>query len=79
MNLTGAVIHVGWRAIAKRLGVRDIRTAKSLVEKNIIPIYRIGKSPRLDEAIYILWVSTFIQVKAERAGQSGPRDWVKKA
>lgn len=72
-NLAGGVIYVGWRAIAKRLGVRNIRTAKSLVERNCLPVYRIGKSPRLDEDIYILWVSKFIQVTGERASQSGPR------
>ena len=78
-NLTGGAIYVGWKSIAKRLGVRDVRTAKSLVEKNCVPIYRIGKSPRLDEAIYLLWVSEVLQITAEKAGQRGPRDWAKKA
>ena len=65
MNLTGAVIYVGWRAIAKRLGVRDIRTAKSLVKKYRVPVYRIGKSPRLDEAIYLTWAGNFIDISTE--------------
>lgn len=79
VNLTGAVTHVGWRAIARRLGVKDIRTAKSLVWKNHIPVIRFGKSPRLDEAIYLLWVSEFIRITAEKEGQRGPKDWAKKA
>lgn len=78
-NLAGGVIYVGWRAIAKRLGVKDVRTAKSLVRNNSVPVYRLGKSPRLDEAIYILWVSEVLQISAEKAGQRGPRDWAKKA
>lgn len=61
MNLTGALMHTGWKAIAKRLGVKDIRTAKSLVWKNHIPVYRIGKSPRLDEAVYLVWVEEVVR------------------
>ena len=79
MNLAGGVSYTGWKAIAKRLGVKDIRTAKSLVRKNHIPVIRFGKSPRLDEVIYLAWVSEFIRITAENAGQRGPGDRAKKA
>jgi len=62
VNLTGSVIHVGWRAIARRLGVRDIRTAKNLVRKNHVPVYRLGKSPRLDESTYLRWTREIIRL-----------------
>jgi hypothetical protein len=62
VNLTGAVIHVGWKAIARRLGVRDIRTVKSLVQKNHVPVYRLGKSPRLDESTYLRWTGEIVRL-----------------
>lgn len=62
MNTTGAVIHVGWEAIARRLGVRDIRTVKRLVQKNHVPVYRLGKSPRLDESTYLRWTGTIVRL-----------------
>jgi hypothetical protein len=65
VNLTGAVIHTGWRAIAKRLGVRDPRTARSLVKRYRLPVFRIGKSPRLDEAILRVWIVEFTRTSAE--------------
>lgn len=61
MSLTGAVIYTGWKAIARRLGVKDIRTAKNLVRKNHVPVYRLGKSPRLDEAVYLVWVEEVVR------------------
>lgn len=62
MNLTGAAIYVGWKSIARRLGVRDIRTAKSLVRKNHVPVYRLGKSPRLDESTYLRWTGEIVRL-----------------
>lgn len=62
MNLTGAVIHVGWQNIARRLGVKDVRTAKNLVRKNHVPVYRLGKSPRLDESTYLRWTGEVVRL-----------------
>lgn len=70
-------VHVGWKAIARRLGVKDIRTAKALTHKYRVPVYKIGKFPRLDETVFRLWVVTFQQYSAENAGRTGPQDWMK--
>lgn len=71
MNLTGALIHTGWKSIAKRLGVKDIRTAKSLVRKNHVPVYRLGKSPRLDEAVYLVWVGEVVRLSRKEEKRDG--------
>jgi hypothetical protein len=66
VNLTGSVIHTGWKAIARRLGVKDIRTAKNLVRKNHVPVYRLGKSPLLDEAVYLVWVEEIVRLSRRK-------------
>lgn len=79
MNSPDWVMHVGWKAIAARLGVKDVRTAKALVKKYSIPTYRFGKFTRLDEPIFRMYLIEFQQINAEMAGQRGPKDWAKKA
>lgn len=68
MNPTAPLIHIGWRAIGRRLGVRDIRTIKNLIKNNHVPIYRIGKSPRLDESTYIRWTVEVINLSKKNDG-----------
>ena len=77
-DITGTTtIYVGWKSIAKRLGVKDPRTARSLVRRYCIPVYRIGKSPRLDESIYRLWVAAFVRRSAEEVLKKPSRDNVR--
>lgn len=51
------VTHIGWKAIAKRLGRSDIKSTRRAVKKSHIPIYWLGRSPVLDEAIFRVWVA----------------------
>ncbi len=63
------VTHCGWRAIAKRLGVSCSKTAMALTRKHSLPVYRIGKSPRLDEAVFRVWIAEHIKVEEEIAAR----------
>ncbi len=57
--------HTGWRAIARRLGLRDIKTARRWAIKFSIPVIKFGKLVVLDEDIYRLWFAENIQIRCE--------------
>jgi hypothetical protein len=58
--------HSGWKAIAARLGVRDVRTAKRWVKQSHIPVFRMGKFVVLDESIYRVWMSSLLEIHKEK-------------
>ncbi len=67
---TAMKMHVGWRAIAKRLGVRDLRTARRIAEKFSLPIIRFEKAPMMDETIFLIWLSENLKAAREAAAES---------
>ncbi len=62
-------MHVGWKAIAKRLGVRDVRTARRIAEKFSLPIIRFEKAPMMDETIFLIWLSENLKASREVAAK----------
>lgn len=63
--MTGGITHTGWKAIAKRLGVRTIDTAKVRVRKFKIPVVKLGNAVALDEAVYCAWYQNLVEVSQE--------------
>lgn len=47
--------HRGWKAIAKRFGVKDIRTAVKYVKTFHIPVMKECGTVCLEEDLYLLW------------------------
>lgn len=47
--------HSGWKAIAKRLGIRSTATARRWVKKSGVPVLIVGHTAVLDEAVYLAW------------------------
>jgi hypothetical protein len=66
--MTNPITHSGWKAIANRLGVRDIDTAKRRVKKYSIPVIRLGRCPVLDEAVYHAWYTNFVAFSQKIGG-----------
>lgn len=66
--LTGAKSHTGWKAIAARLGLRDVRTARKWVVKYGVPVLFMGRKPTLDEAIYQVWLVNYAEIMREKTG-----------
>ncbi len=62
-------MHAGWRAIAKRLGVRDVRTARRIAEKFSLPIIKFEKAPMMDETIFLIWLSENLKAAREAAAE----------
>ncbi len=67
--MTEPVTHIGWKAIAKRLGRSDIKSTRNMVKRTHIPIYYLNRSPVLDEAIFRAWIA---QNVAERKTPASP-------
>lgn len=63
--MTSGETHTGWKAIAKRLGVRDIDTAKRRVKRFKIPVVKMGNAVALDEAVYRTWYANFAKITQE--------------
>lgn len=61
--------HIGWKAIAKRLGRSDIKSTRRAVKKCHIPIYYLGRSPVLDEAIFRAWIAENVAARQEFAAR----------
>ena len=75
MSLTGAKSYVGWKAISKRIGVKDPRTTRRWVVKYGVPVLFMGRTPTLDEAIYRVWLVSYAEVlreRKEKAPHRGP-------
>lgn len=66
------VTHTGWKAIAKRLGVRDIDTAKRRVKRFKIPVVKMGNAVALDEAVYRTWYANFAKITQENNALQNP-------
>ena len=47
--------HRGWKAIANRLAVKDIRTAQKYVRRFSIPVTKECGTVCLEEELYLEW------------------------
>ncbi len=59
------VMHRGWKQIARRIGVADVRTARKFAKLHHLPIYYMGRSPVLDEPIFRVWIAENIALRGE--------------
>ncbi len=62
-------MHTGWRAITKRLGLADVKSARRLVLKYHVPVIRFGRRVMMDEAIFRVWIAKIVELREEAAAR----------
>ena len=63
--MTNILTHRGWKAIAKRLGLSDLKATRRHVKKYKIPVVMMNRNPVLDEAVYRVWYQKYYEVSCD--------------